>query len=230
MSNQTITKGLSRLAHQFKDSAKFIAFIESILHQFQDLEDSGNQLLTERYLNSSFGVQLDGIGEIVGLFPRPNKDVDVAGIFGFLDDPTSLGFGDANNTEIGGNFLDFGSSQQPIGDDLYRLLIKAKIIRNQTAMTVDDTLRLITFTLGIETEVRYFLPENLKPRYDIGKLLTPFEEDLLDDFPVLIGIDSVEYHSYDGGNTFSFLDDATGLGFGDINNDAIGGRFAQNIT
>lgn len=227
MSN-VVEKGMSRLAYQFKNSVKFQEFIEAFLAEYEELRISGLQLLNERYLNDAVGVQLDGIGEIVGL-PRPEKAVDIAGLFGFLDDPTALGFGDVDDSEIGGNFWDGISATVLIGDNLYRLLIRAKIIENKTAMTVDDTLRLISFTFD-NARVRYFQSAFLEPRYDIIKNLTPFEEGLLNDFPVLIGIDDVEYHTYSDG-VFSFYGDPdpTGLGFGDITDANVGGIFAKVV-
>lgn len=228
MSDEVIIKGLLRLAYQFKNSIKLQEFLTSFLQQLQDLYISDLQLLNERYLNTAIGIQLDGIGEIVGL-PRPEKNINIAGVFGFLTDPTALGFGTILDTEIGGNFLSFGDNKVLIGDNLYRLLIRAKIIENQTAMTVNDTLRLISFTFG-DIKIRYFLSENLKPRYDIGKELSFFEADLLSDFPILIGIDSAEYHTYSETTPFGFSDDPGTLGFGDIGVPNIGGNFAKIIT
>jgi len=183
-----IEKGISRLAYQFKNSFKFQEFLEAFLQQLEDLKTSDLQLLNERYLNTAIGVQLDGVGEIVG-----------------------------------------SERADGLSDDSYRLLIRAKIIKNKTAMTVNDTLRLISFTFG-NALVRYFQSAFLKPRYDIVKTLTSSEEDLLSDLPVLIGIDSVEYHTYVDG-TFSFFGDPdpTGLGFGDINDSNIGGNFAKIV-
>jgi len=224
---EVITKGLSRLAYQFEASEKFRGFIESFLQQYQDLKTSDLQLLNERYLNTAVGVQLDGIGEIVGL-SRPTVATAAAGIFGFIDDPTALGFGDINDSDIGGNFLGEGATESLIGDDLYHLLIRAKIMKNQTAMTVDDTLRLISFTFG-GIRVRYFPNDFLIPRYDIGRALTSFEAGLLSGFPVLIGIDHVVYHSYDENIPFGFEDDGEAFGFGDLNDTTLGGNFAQII-
>lgn len=114
-------------------------------------------------------------------------------------------------------------------DELYRLLIKAKIIQNRTVMIVDETTELLSFMFG-GIEVRYFLLENLKPRYDISSLLTADEQALIADLPLLIGLGFVEYHMYNGADTFSFSDDPEGLGFGDISNTGVGGNFAKIIT
>ena len=229
MSDDAIIKGLSRLAYQFETSEKFRDFITSFLSEFQELNISGLQLLNERYLDTAIGLQLDGIGEIVGL-PRPGKPVDQAGVFGFLDDQTALGFGTILDLNAGGNFVsiyDVGSTT-PIGDNLYRLLIRAKIIKNQTAMTVDDTLRLISFTYG-GISVRYVLAGNLHPTYDIGRILDQFEASLVEDFPILIGIENVEYHMHSETTPFGFDGDDESLGFSTIADSTIGGNFAQII-
>ncbi len=77
-------KALSRLAYQFTDSERLIVFLESILAELDELEVSRLQLDTERYIDTAIGVQLDGIGEILGL-PRPVLDGVIAG-----DDPYRL--------------------------------------------------------------------------------------------------------------------------------------------
>lgn len=217
-------KGIARLPIQFQDSPKLKALITAIIKGFDDLEDTGNDLLTLRGLNTSVGVQLDGIGEIVG-FPRPNT-INADGRFGFFEDPTARGFGNPSNPDVGGNFFDADSTSFPVDDDTYRLLIKAKIIKNSTAMTVDDTLRLINFVF--DAEVHYFLPVNLDPRYHIGKILSSFEIGLLDEFPVLIGIDSVKFETMYNDTPFGFFEDPDALGFGDGATD-VGGNFASSI-
>lgn len=228
MADEVTTKGIGRLAYQFKDSTDFQAFITAFLQELQDLYTSGNQLLEDRYLDTAEGLQLDGIGEIIGL-ERPITGISVAGVFGFLDDPTSLGFGTLLDPDIGGNFWNGLGTEVLIGDNLYRMLIKAKIIENQTAMTVDDTLRLISYTFG-GAPVRYMLPSNLHPRYDIGKILDAFEINLLPELPVLIGIESVDYHTmWIPETSFAFYGDDDGLGFGSLTDANVGGTFASII-
>jgi hypothetical protein len=224
--SEVIEKGIARLVYQFNSSSKFQDFLEAFLQQLQDLKISDLQLLNERYLDTAVGAQLDGIGEIVGI-DRPKAAIDIIGAFGFLTDNTARGFG-STIADIGGNFVNKNSTEELIGDDLYRIIIRVKIIKNQTAMTVDDTTRLISFMFG-NVEVRYFLFENLKPIYAIGKIITPLEIFLLDNIPILIGIEDVTYFMSYNENAFSFDGDISGLGFGDINNPLIGGNFAKII-
>lgn len=75
MSNVTTLKGLARLAFQFKDSTNFIALVSAFLKQTDELYDSGVILLEQRNLDSAEGVQLDGIGDIVGV-NRPQGATD----------------------------------------------------------------------------------------------------------------------------------------------------------
>lgn len=190
----TITTKLDdRLAYQFIDSTKFRDFLSAFLQEFENLNISGLQLLNERYLDTSVGVQLDGIGEIVGL-ARPFKDTADLGLFGFSADTLAVGFGTLDDPEIGGNFYSLGSDKQLIGDDLYRLLIRAQIIQNQSNMTVNETTKLLSFMFG-DVVVEYSLSTILEPEYHINKVLTVTEANLLDDIPLLLGIGTVTYTS-----------------------------------
>ena len=225
-----IVDGLNRLAYQFKGSPNIAATFGAALAQFEELRIVDADLKLLRYLDSSVGAQLDGVGEIIGL-ERPTKPIDDLGLFGFEFDTTAKGFGDISDSDLGGNFWDGSPADEAlIGDDLYRLLIRAKIIKNQTAMTVDDTTRLISFMFG-GVPVRYFSVTNLTARYDIGKILDQFDLSLLEDLPLLIGIGDVTYHAvYDAENSFGFDSDPNALGFGDINDTDTGGIFAKIIT
>ena len=57
----------SRLLEQYKRNAGVLALIDALANQSQDLEDSAWTLQTMRTLSASVGVQLDGIGSLVGL-------------------------------------------------------------------------------------------------------------------------------------------------------------------
>lgn len=222
-----ISKGLARLANQFDGSENLKSFLESFLNEFQELENSGLQLLNERYLDTAVGAQLDGIGEIVGV-DRPYGSVDTVGAFGFLTDDTARGFGEINYQELGGNFVKYGENLVLIGDDLYRTVIRAKIIKNQTATVVDDTTRLISFMFG-GIEVRYFLYENLSPKYSIGKIISPLEIFLLSQIPILIGLEDIDFYLCYDEVSFSFFGDISGFGFGDLYDSDVGGGFAKLI-
>lgn len=72
---------LSLLASQFKgslsgDYSNMEKFIIAMAEPFQTLEDASNQLRTQRNIYVAVGVQLDGIGEILGLVRNDGESDD----------------------------------------------------------------------------------------------------------------------------------------------------------
>lgn len=63
----------ARLLEQFKGKARLLGIIDALSAQTQVDEDVAWQIMVERWLSSSVGSQLDGIGEIIGE-PRGGKD------------------------------------------------------------------------------------------------------------------------------------------------------------
>jgi Protein of unknown function (DUF2612) len=223
-----IEQYLKRLAFQFSDSEKLKGLLTAHLLDYDSISLSLEELLSDRYLDTAQGIQLDGIGEIVGL-KRPSASTDVIGAFGFDGDETSQGFGSLNDIDIGGNFVSLGSTAQLIGDDLYRILIKVKIQVNKTAMTNEDVIAMISFALD-GASVRYILAENTKPTYEIGRILTSFEIlVILPLIPVLIGIDEANYKTMHNDTPFGFADDPSAFGFGSLTDSNVGGNFATLI-
>ncbi len=222
-----ITHGLGRLAFQFNNSEKLKGLIETQLIDFQELDNTFNDLLDNRSIDTAIGVQLDGIGQILGL-PRPLLPIDVAGVFGFFSDPTSKSFGDINDPLIGGNFVDFSATSQIANDDTYRKLLKAKAVINRSSMTVEETLDMISLMFD-DARVRYTLPTNLNPVYTIEKVLDASEIGLIELLPKLIGIDNVSYISTSAFDAFGFSGDPDAKGFTDVNDLLLGGNFASII-
>lgn len=73
-------KAITRLAYQFKDSTTFNLFLEAFLAELDELDLVEEQLRELRYLDTAFGAQLDGIGEIVGI-SRPTSYTDEQYLF-----------------------------------------------------------------------------------------------------------------------------------------------------
>lgn len=65
--------GLARLIEQYKESANFKALLTIYIQRYQALEDAIWQVITLRYIDTAFGVQLDGLGAIVNE-PRGGLD------------------------------------------------------------------------------------------------------------------------------------------------------------
>jgi hypothetical protein len=60
-------EGVARLLEQFKNKPRIESIVRALMGQVQDLEDALMTALLERFLaDTTIGVQLDGIGQIVG--------------------------------------------------------------------------------------------------------------------------------------------------------------------
>lgn len=69
------TLGVARLTNQFQDSPKLKALVAGILSGFTRIENTLDQLKTERWIETAVGAQLDGVGYIVGE-PRQGRNDD----------------------------------------------------------------------------------------------------------------------------------------------------------
>jgi hypothetical protein len=220
---------LNRLASQFKDSSNLKELLTSHLLEYDSNSISLDDVLQNRGLETAIGVQLDGIGELVD-FKRPFASSDVLGAFGFDLDNTSLGFTDLNDPTLGGNFVTLGQTEQPIGDDLYRILLKAKIQSNKTKMTAEDVIKTLSFALD-NANVVYTVPVNTQPNYSLGKILNTFEiQVVLPLIPVMIGIEKNYFNVMYNPNPFGFAGDNETLGFGDLTDTSLGGNFATFVN
>jgi len=181
--------GLDRLAFQFKDSVNLRGTLSSFLAQFEDILAANIDLGVQRYLAHATGVQLDGLGEIVGLV-RPVIQGDSFGSFGFDPDPEALGFGSLTDPNVGGHFFS-DVDYEPMGDDFYRELITLKIAINTTNMNVDDTITVLSNLF--DTTVKYELVGTFDVIYYLERDLTQHESILLNFMPELIGGGTITY-------------------------------------
>ncbi len=61
-----VTEALAHLITQFKGKPKIASFLTSFVNQIQDFEDAAFGVLLDRWIDSAIGLQLDGVGAIVG--------------------------------------------------------------------------------------------------------------------------------------------------------------------
>lgn len=75
-----VAQALADLLQQYKGKPRIVGILTALVQQIQDLEDGIYPLNDGRQLANAVGVQLDGIGEIVGL-KRNGLDDDTYRIF-----------------------------------------------------------------------------------------------------------------------------------------------------
>ncbi len=71
-----IIDGLRRLLVQFRGRPNISGVLESYLTQVQEIENVGISLISLRYVDNAEGVQLDGVGSIVGEARAGRDDTD----------------------------------------------------------------------------------------------------------------------------------------------------------
>lgn len=70
-----VTIGQGRLVNQFSDKPRLLGVVKAMLAPFTAIEDSADQVRTQRWIDVAVGVQLDGAGSIVGE-PRLGRNDD----------------------------------------------------------------------------------------------------------------------------------------------------------
>lgn len=164
---------------QFYDKPVFRKYLTLAKQEFAELMETQRALMQERDIDSAIGAQLDIIGKIVGQ-ERVMKGMDVTNWFGFLDNVLSDTFGELSGTPVGGVWWSLG---QPYGtdlildDDKYRIMIKAKIIKNTSNGTNEDFIRFARFVLN--STVEFLEDEGGRAKVQINKPLSLFERTLI---------------------------------------------------
>ncbi len=206
-----------RLVTQFKDKPVFKALLDSFVDV--SLDEGLSDLLNKRDLESAQGRQLDGIGDIVGI-ARPFTLANQDDTFGFLEDVLSGTFGDINNPTTGAFFDTLTPKPvNRVNDDIYRFIIKAKILQNTSNFTVDSTLKILNLIL--QTEVKYYGGDNLNPLYYINRILKSYEIEIIKKINTVFGV-NVVYLMNVKDKGFGFFEDTTAGTFGDVNNQNVG--------
>lgn len=122
-------RDLFRLAYDdtldvFRESTVLTGVLSALVREAQGLYDAVTASLWARTIDGAQGAQLDVLGQIVGLWPRPTQDG--AAIDYFTPDVADLG-PDWAGAYVQGAPL---AGRVPIGDVPFRVAIRARIARN----------------------------------------------------------------------------------------------------
>lgn len=223
----------SRLATQFKESARLIAYLKALLVEANNLEQVFCDLLEKRWIDTAEGVNLDIIGAIVGQ-SRSIVGAELFGYFGFAINLESGPFGSVSDPSEGDRFR--GVSEPTTGnrilsDSEYRLWIRARIIKNTSSSTPEDIIGQIKFIFG--AEVVLFQDGDTEYSVSVGKLLSGDEKSVLlnsDIIPKTAGVRANYLSQFDSDDFLGFLGVPGSLGLGSLNNLDSGGKFGKLIV
>lgn len=229
--------GRSRVARQYQESPKFLAYLDALLSFCNELELVLQDVALQSDIDQADGVNLDVIGEIVGISRIVPDSVPVQ-FFGFDGQDGALPYGDEGYSGNGGRFREEAESATAttiLSDQEYRLLIKAKIVKNHSNGTNEDLLQGLSYLFG---QAGYSVPVSVDDlggmavQIAIGRPLTYLEKVLvanLDILPKPAGVRISQRVTYNASSFFGFSDQLGALPFGEEGSAISGGQFAEEF-
>lgn len=226
-----------RVTEQFKEKPIFDRFLQVLLSGKFDIQNALEDLQTLRSLDTATGKQLDIIGDIVGR-PRGLVYQDIFNYFGFAGTERAGSFGSLSDPTVGAPWYSVGAptgnAREP-SDEEYRMILKAKIIKNRTNSTPEQVIEVYKFVFGVpEVFLEEYAPAAV--RIGIGKILTNVERSLLFDLggagallPKTIGV-NYTYTEFQAGRVFATEGFPGGQGVGDLNDPTVGGILTNLVT
>ena len=97
-----------RVTEQFKRKEVFDKYLQILLAGDMDIQETLEELMQLRSIDTAVGVQLDNIGEIVGQ-PRELLEADLYEYFGFQGAPNAQSMGTSGDPSVGGLFYSYGT-------------------------------------------------------------------------------------------------------------------------
>lgn len=221
-----LTTARDRVTSQFEEQVVFDKYLQLIIDQQSELQDVFKDLIEKRSIDTATGKTLDIIGEIVGQ-PRELISADLFDFFGFQGALKAGSFGDFGQPQIGSRFYNAGDSLGGnilLDDETYRLFIKSKILKNNTASTPEEFIAFVNFLFGT---TQTFVSEGTAEYIVLfGRELSAFEQVLLNYTSSSLGYSSrlipktvgvrVNYGFFQSGNYFGFQGVPGAKGFGEF--------------
>lgn len=225
--------GRSRIATQYTESQKFLAYIRALLDSSAELETVLQSVAAQTDIDVAEGVNLDVIGEIVGISRILPNSIAVK-FFGFSGQPGADIFGEEGVLGFGSRFrdeLEPETATSVLADLEYRLLIRAKIVKNHARGTCEDILKglayLFNATLTVVDDIG-----SMAIGIAIGRQLTFQEKTIVQNLDILprpAGVRIAWRAMFDASNYFGFDGQLGALSFGEEGQPMAGGLFAEEF-
>lgn len=200
----------NHLIGQFESKKVLYAILEALGEEMDELTTAMQDIRDKRWINTGEGAQLDGIGEIVSQSRQVNEAVQIP-FLGFDGQPNAQGF------EIG-RFRDSWETwlrSVNMSDPEYRIVLKAKVVKDTSPCTAEDTISSLRFIFDAPTVVVHDRG-NAKFSAAIGRRLNDNEiavAKVLDLFVRAGGVGIIEMEHYHADNYFGFLGQLNAKGF-----------------
>lgn len=228
--------GRSRVAAQYTESQKFLAYVRALLASSAELEAVLQKVAEQVDIDLAEGVNLDVIGEIVGISRIIPASVQLA-FFGFQDNAAALNFGEEGSQGIGARFYDEGEpylATSVLNDPEFRLLIRAKIVKNHALGTNEDVIAGLAYLFGGGMAIQVAVEDvgGMAIQVAVGRSLTYLEKVLITNLDVLprpAGVRISQRVTYSATSYFGFDGQNSALSFGEEGQPSTGGQFAEEF-
>lgn len=177
--NDFVAESEDLITTQFQDKDIFNRYLRLLKTGLQEALLVCKDLMQKRDIDSATGAQLDIIGDIVGQ-PRVLIDTDLYPFFGFQGDLVANSFGTYYNNQIGGYWYSYGGKiggDVTLNDEQYRLIIKARIIKNNAKGLNEDYIRFGNFVF--DTKISFEDDHSGKCTVMVGRRMTLFEKAIM---------------------------------------------------
>lgn len=156
-----------RIYAQYRGKPKFEAWMRIVRELGIQIDTAADKIALSYDIDSAEGDLLDIIGRIVGVSRDFINSIEIP----------SQQFGD--DVQFGDTDAMFSASSvaqdAKMSNELFRLLIKAKILKNNRSATIDDILEQISTLINVDY-VRVNNPENMTFSIEFSGLVTPLEK------------------------------------------------------
>ena len=135
----------TRIYAQYRDKPKAVAWYNIVPSLGGQIADAYEQVRTSYNIDTANSDELDTIGHIVVIDRSYESSVTF--------DPDTFFGGDTLATQFGGSDSQFetvgGTITDEISDEIYRVLIKAKIAKNNSDATLDGIVKALEYITGV---------------------------------------------------------------------------------
>lgn len=232
-----VDEARGRITEQFKDKPVLDKYIRLMIGEWDEMQGVVKDLQQLRSIDTAVGAQLDIIGDIVGR-PRGLVTAELFTYFGFQGAALAGSYASLTDPTVGAPWYSLnaptGVSREP-SDEEYRIILKAKIIKNRTMARPEDVIAAYQFLFSAgQVTIDEYAPA--KVRIGIGKILSNVERGLLFDLggagtllPKTVGV-NYTYSEFQTGRVFATEGFPGGTGVGDLNDPTAGGILSNIIT
>lgn len=182
---------MTRLYAQYADKPKAVQWYNILPNIATELTDGLNQVRLSWDIDNATSAELDVIGRIVVIDRGYESSVE------FTPD-TQFG-GSNSESQFGGLYSQFESTgdilTQEVSDEIYRLLIKAKISKNNNDATIDGIIEALQF---ITNSDNIQVTDNEDMSFDVifNSSLSPTQRFVFNTFDVVPKPQGVRFNGY----------------------------------